>query len=241
MLAWMRGHTEYVDLEACRWVENQFDFHSYLGPGSDLTNIFSGCTYKVGQEKIEKSGWAWVYSMTRYHGDLAVAFPLVSSVSFSGLKPRLPTFVPAGSTRGFLRGWNLATAISSVWTMMALAPWPLPMPTTVSLGWHSLAPRLPGWKPWGPRCPSWRLDDWTSKRAIFQSTTKLGTSLAVIIFSSALEAAQENVSFPTFSAVFFCISSTGGAEDQSYFCREAGCDLRVKAESKLGTPQKMDG
>jgi len=38
---------------------------------------------------------------------------------------------------------------------------------------------------------------------IFQSTTKLGTSLAVIIFSSALEAAQENVSFPTFSAVFF--------------------------------------
>ena len=62
----MDGHTEYsehVDLEACRWVENQFAFHSYLGPGFDeYLNIFSGCTYKVGQEKIEKSG-AWVYSM----------------------------------------------------------------------------------------------------------------------------------------------------------------------------------
>lgn len=217
MLAWMRGDTEYVDLEACRWVENQFDFHSYLGPGSDLTNIFSGLQSRSREDRKKWLGLGIFHDIPRFHGDLA------------------------GSTRGFLRGWNLATAISSVWTMMAPAPWPLPMPTTVSLGWH-FAPRLPGWKPWGPRCPSWRLDDWTSKRAIFQSTTKLGTSLAVIIFSSALEAAQENVSFPTFSAVFFfSISSTGGAEDQSYFCREAGCDLRVKAESKLGTPQKMDG
>ena len=58
------------------------------------------------------------------------------------------------------RAWNLAIAISSVWTMMAPGPWPLPMHTTVSLGVGK------------PGVQDVQVDwDWmTLKRAIFQST-----------------------------------------------------------------------